>query len=183
MIPALQKMLATFPFKIKGFHSDNDSEYINYSVAELLETMRIHFTKSRPRRSNDNGLVESKNGSVIRNIYGYTHIPQSQEELFEALNSGPLYRYVNFHRPCYFSKTSTDEKGKQKKSYRYEDMMTPYEKFRSLACPRLYLKSGITFKKLDAFTSEITDNEAAEQLNLARDKLFNQLHERLKIGT
>ena len=112
MIPALQKMLATFPFKIKGFHSDNGSEYINYSVAELLETMRIHFTKSRPRRSNDNGLVESKNGSVIRKMYGYTHIPQSQAELFEALNSGPLYRYVNFHRPCYFPKTSTDEKGK-----------------------------------------------------------------------
>ena len=62
-------------------------------------------------------------------------------------------------------------------------MMTPYEKFRSLACPSQYLKPGITFKKLDAFASEITDNEAAEQLNLARDKLFNQLHERLKTGT
>ena len=30
-------MLASFPFKILGFHSDNGSEYINKRVAELLE--------------------------------------------------------------------------------------------------------------------------------------------------
>ena len=41
----------------------------------------------------------------------------------------------------------------------------------------------MTFKKLDAFANEITDNEAAEQLNSARDELFNQLHERLKTGS
>jgi transposase InsO family protein len=60
MIPALKHTLATCPFKIKGFHSDNGSERINYGVAELLEKMRVDFTKLRPRRSNDNGLVESK---------------------------------------------------------------------------------------------------------------------------
>ncbi len=183
MIPALKEMLAAFPFKIKGFHSDNGSEYINYSVAELLEKMRINFTKSRPRRSNDNGLVESKNGSVIRKMYGYIHIPQYHAEHFSALNEGPLYRYLNFHRPCYFPSTTTDKKGKQKKVYRYEDMMTPYEKFRSLPCASQYLKPGVTFKNLDAFAKEITDNEAAEQLNSARDNLQQQLHERLKTGT
>ena len=78
MIPALKHILANFPFKIKWFHSDNGSEYINYGVAELLEKMCVDFTKSRPRHSNDNGLVESKNGSVIRKLYGYMHIPQFQ---------------------------------------------------------------------------------------------------------
>jgi len=61
--------------------------------------------------------------------------------------------------------------------------MTPYEKFRSLTCASQYLKSGITFKKLDVFAKQMTDNEAAEQLNSARDKLFQQLHDRLKTGT
>ncbi len=60
--------------------------------------------------------------------------------------------------------------------------MTPYEKLRSLARPSQYLKLGITFKNLDAFAHEMTDNEAAEQLNSARNHLFTQLHERLKIG-
>jgi len=181
MQPALTSLLAAFPFKIRGFHADNGSEYINYSVAELLEALQIEFTKSRPRHSNDNGLVESKNGSIVRKLYGYTHIPQQYAADFTAFNSLHVYRYTNFHRPCYFPTTITDGHGKQKKKYRYEDMMTPYEKLRSLSRPSRYLKSGITFKKLDAYANEMTDNEAAEQLNSARDHLFKQLHERLKM--
>jgi len=61
-------------------------------------------------------LVESKNDSVIRKLYGYMHIPQHYADSFAALNSGPLYRYINFHRPCYFPSTITDKKGKQKKN-------------------------------------------------------------------
>lgn len=34
----------------------------------------IDQTKSRPRRSNDNGLAESKNGAVIRKHMGYIYI-------------------------------------------------------------------------------------------------------------
>ncbi len=181
MLPALRQILAAFPFKIRGFHADNGGEYINYTVAELLDKLHIEFTKSRPRHSNDNGLVESKNGSVIRKLYGYTHIPQQYATDFTELNSHQVYRYVNFHRPCYFPTTIIDEKGKERKKYRYDDMMTPYEKFRSLAKPSQYLKPGITFRNLDAFANEMTDNEAAEQLNSARDHLFQQLHERLKI--
>lgn len=181
MLPALRTMLASFPFKIRGFHSDNGGEYINYSVAQLLETLRIDFTKSRPRHSNDNGLVESKNGAVVRKLYGYSHIPQQYADRFTALNAGPLYRYLNFHRPCYFPTTVTDTKGKQRKKYPYSGMMTPYEKLRSLSCPSQYLRPGVTFRKLDEFAQQMTDNDAVEQLHSARDALFQQLHERLKI--
>ncbi|WP_201772121.1 DDE-type integrase/transposase/recombinase [Endozoicomonas montiporae] len=76
LIPVLEELLATFPFKLKGFHSDNGSEYINGRVSDLLEKLRINFTKSRARKTNDNALVESKNGAVIRKVLGYTHIPQ-----------------------------------------------------------------------------------------------------------
>lgn len=180
MLPALESLLAAFPFKILGFHADNGSEYINYTVAELLEKLHIEFTKSRPRRSNDNALVESKNGSVVRKLYGYMHIPQHCAEQFRELNEQHVYRYINFHRPCYFPATITDAKGKERKTYRYEDMMTPYEKLRSLPESQKYLKPGITFNQLDDFAAQMTDNEAAEQLNTARDNLFKQLHERLK---
>lgn len=178
MRPALIHILDTFPFKIRGFHSDNGSEYINYTVSELLEKLQIEFTKSRPRRSNDNGLVESKNGSIIRKLYGYSHIPQQYADEFSTLNSEYLYRYLNFHRPCYFPKTVTNDSGKQQKKYYYSDMMTPYEKLRSLSRPSQFLKRGVTFKSLDAYAKEMTDNQAAEQLNSARDLLFKQLHER-----
>ena len=70
LLPALEQILQQFPFEIRGFHSDNGSEYINRSVAQLLNKLLIEQTKSRPRRSNDNGLVETKNGSVIRKHMG-----------------------------------------------------------------------------------------------------------------
>jgi len=133
MLPALEQLLASFPFKIKGFHTDNGGEYINYTVAKLLEKLRIEFTKSRPRHSNDNALAESKNGSVVRKLYGYMHIPQHHADDFASLNQQEVYRYINFHRPCYFPSIVIDKKGKERKRYRYEDMMTPYEKFCSLS--------------------------------------------------
>jgi transposase InsO family protein len=65
-LPALRSILEDVPLKVLGFHSDNGSEYINYRVAKLLQKLLIEQTKSPARRSNDNALVESKNGSVIR---------------------------------------------------------------------------------------------------------------------
>ena len=60
LIQVLDTALATFPFAIRGFHSDNGSEYINRQVAAMLDKLNIEFTKSRARRSNDNALVESR---------------------------------------------------------------------------------------------------------------------------
>ena len=67
-------MLDQFPFRIRGFHSDNGSEFINYPVSQLSQKLLEEQTKSRPRHSNDNGLVETKNGSVIRKNIGSGHI-------------------------------------------------------------------------------------------------------------
>jgi len=67
-------MLRQFPLRIRGFHSDNGSEYINYSLAGLLKKLLIEQTKSRPRHCNDNALAETKNGWVVRKHMGYQHI-------------------------------------------------------------------------------------------------------------
>ena len=74
LLPVLENMLESFPFAILGFHADNGSEYINKTVARLLEKLRVEFTKSRPRHSNDNGLAETKNGAIVRKHLGYTAI-------------------------------------------------------------------------------------------------------------
>ena len=73
--PVLVAMLRHFSFRIRrGFHSDNGSEFINQTVARLLNKLLIEQTKSRPRHSNDNGLVETKNGALIRKHLGYGYI-------------------------------------------------------------------------------------------------------------
>jgi transposase InsO family protein len=78
--PVLESMLAQFPFRIRGFHWDNGSEFINHTVAELLNKLLIEQTKSRPRHSNDNGLAKSKNGAVNRKHTGFDHISAGHVE-------------------------------------------------------------------------------------------------------
>jgi hypothetical protein len=76
-----------------------------------------------------------------------------------------------------------DHKGKQRKVYRYENMMTPYEKLKSLPNATDYLKPGMNFEILDQIADKISDNKAADQLQKARQKLFKTIHEQtLKAG-
>ena len=84
LIPVLEAMLRQFPFRIVGFHSDNGSEFINHRVAKLLNKLLVEQTKSRPQHSNDNGLVEAKNGAVIRKHMGYEHIESQHAQEIEV---------------------------------------------------------------------------------------------------
>jgi len=172
LMPALETMLAGFPFVICGFHSDNGSEFINKTVAELLTTLLIRFTKSRPRHTNDNGLVESKNGSVVRKHLGYAHIPQSCATAMNQYHRDFLNIYINFHRPCFFAVPIIDQKGKIKKTYPYQKVMTPYEKLKSLPESETFLQPGVTMEKLDDIANQMSDNEFAERMVKARSNLF-----------
>lgn len=177
LIPVLGALLEQFPFAILAFHADNGSEYINKHVAKLLNKLLIELTKSRPRHSNDNALVESKNGAIVRKHLGYVHIPQKWAPLINAFNRDHLNPYINFHRPCFFPVVITDAKGKQRKTYPYQAMMTPYDKFKSLPNVEQYLKQGITLKQLDDMAIAISDNDAAKQLNEAKLKLYKTIFE------
>lgn len=75
LLPVLGQLVETLPFVIQAFHCDNGSGYISHRVAQLPEKLRIEQTRSRSRQTNDNALVESKNGSTIRKHLGYSHIP------------------------------------------------------------------------------------------------------------
>ena len=176
LLPVLEAMMGAFPFVIRGFHSDNGSEYINHKVATLLKKLLIEQTKSRSRQTNDNALAESKNASTLRKYVGYSHIPQHCASQVNAFTVEVLSPYLNFHRPCHFPTEYTDEKGRIRKRYRYQDMMTPYEKFRSLPEAESYLKQGMTFEKMDAIAADRSDNDAARHLNEAKAKLFQSIN-------
>lgn len=175
LIPVLEMMLSEFPFKIKGFHSDNGSEYVNKIVLELLNKLHVEFTKSRARKSGDNGLVEGKNGSIIRKVLGHIHIPQKYASQINEFNKQYLNPYINFHRPCFFASDKINKKGKVTKAYEYKNMDTPYDKLKSLPNAEKYLKNGISFERLDNEAFKITDLESAKQLKEARNKLFQAI--------
>ncbi|NRO99703.1 DDE-type integrase/transposase/recombinase, partial [Paraburkholderia sp. NMBU_R16] len=121
----LAMMLDSFPFVVRSFHSDGGSEYINHDVARLLEKLRIEFTRSRPRQTNDNALAECKNGAVVRKIMGYSHIPQKHAAAINRFHEDALNPYLNFHRPCYFALDTVDARGRIRKTYPVELIMTP----------------------------------------------------------
>jgi len=180
LIPIVKLILKEFPFVIKGFHSDNGSEYINKNIAKLLQKLFVEFTKSRSRKSNDNGLVESKNARVIRKQFGYSHIPQKWAPKINEFSLAFLVPYINFHRPCFFPEIITDNKGKIQKKYPYDKMMTPFDKLKSLPNAKKHLKPNITFEILETEAMKMTDNKAAELLQKEKLKLFNQIFEQNK---
>lgn len=176
LAPLLEDLIAQFPFVILGFHSDNGSEFINKIVARLLNKLLIQQTKSRARHTNDNALVEGKNGSIIRKHIGYQYIPKRYASDINQFYKEYLNIYLNYHRPCGFATIKVDRKGKEKKVYNV--YRTPYEAFRGLPGASEFLKNGQTFEKLDAIAKKQSDNEFAALMQKAKEELFNNFNRR-----
>jgi len=172
LIPVLEAILHQFPFRIQGIHTDNGSEFINHTVARLLEKLRAEFTKSRASRSQDNALVEGKNGAVIRKLIGYGHIPSQHADAMQKFYTAYLNPYLNYHRPCGFATVSVDARGKRQRRYRPSDYATPYEKLKSLSGAEQYLKANLTFAQLDQTANRMSDTECAKLMGAAKSKLL-----------
>jgi len=170
LVPVLEDLLAQYPFVIRGFHSDNGSEFINRVVAELLNKLLIEFTKSRARRINDQALVEGKNGSVVRKQMGYGYIPPTEAERINRFYREVLNPYLNFHRPCGFATEVVDKRGKVRK--RYDHYLTPFEKLQSLPVAERFLKPGVTMEELERMARAHSDTEYAQLLQQRKMELF-----------
>jgi transposase InsO family protein len=172
LLPVLEAILHQFPFRILGFHSDNGSEYINHKVAEMLEKLLVEFTKSRPNRSQDNALVEGKNGAVIRKHMGYGHIPSQHAEQVHKFYTAHLNGYLNYHRPCGFATVTVDGRGKRRRQYKPVDYATPYEKLKSLPKAEQYLKPNVGFVQIDKIAKSMSDTAWAKRMGAAKAKLL-----------
>jgi transposase InsO family protein len=172
LLPVLKTMLEQFPFRILGFHSDNGSEFINTTVAKLLGKLLIEQTKGRPRQSNDNALVETKNGAVIRKHIGYSHIRSQYAEPIQRFYNEFFNPYLNFHRPCAQPELVVDQKGRTRRIYRR--YQTPLETLLSLPQPAQYLRAGLTVDTLKHMAAASSDTEAARRMQEAKRKLFDQ---------
>lgn len=175
MIPALSILLDQFPFVIFNFHSDRGGEAINYLVASFLQKLLINQTKSRARHPNDNALVETKNGSVVRKNMGWEHIHQQFTDDFTDYYRQWFNPYLNFHRPCAFPTVEKDERGKTTKVYRI--YQTPYEAFKGIPEAHTFLKPEQNFTKLDTIAYEKSDNEFAGVMRNKERTLFEKVRE------
>jgi hypothetical protein len=176
LIPVLEAMLRQFPFCILGFHSDNGSEFINHTVADLLNQLLVEQTKSRPRHSTDNGLVEAKNGAVIRKHIGYGHIGAEHAETIERFYEEHFNPYLNFHRPCGVAEVVVDAKGRQRRIYRW--YATPWEILRQLPDLARHLRAGLSQTELERRAHVQSDTQAAGNMQAAKGKLFARIQRR-----
>ena len=173
LMPVLAAMLEQFPFRILGFHSDNGSEFINHTVAKLLNKLLVDQTKSRPRHSTDNSLAETKNGAVIRKHMGYGHIACEHAEAIQDFYESYLNPYLNFHRPCGVPEIVTDAKGKAKRVYRW--YATPLEILRQLPDLARHLRPDVRIQDLENKAAGQTDMQAAVRMQNAKRQLFERI--------
>jgi transposase InsO family protein len=160
---------------IKEFHSDNGSEFINRKVAATLTELKAILSKSRPRRHNDNALVEGKNAWIIRKHHGYGFIAKTHVTLVRRWQEKWLNPYLNFHRPCGYATVTYKENGKEVRRYSPDNYQTPYERFKGVENPEQYLKPGLTLAKLDKIGYARSDTEHAKAMQEGKDTLAEAL--------
>jgi hypothetical protein len=179
LLPVLEATLHQFPFRIRGFHCDNGSEFLNHRVVKLLNKLLVEeFTKSRAYRSTDNALVEGKNGAVVRKHIGHGPIGAEHAEAFQKFYTAYFNPYLNYHRPCGFAQVRVLARGKRKRTYPAEDYRTPYEKLVSLPDWQQYLKEGITPALLAREARRRSDTETAERMQKAKQALLSKCRSR-----
>jgi hypothetical protein len=173
LLPVLESILEQFPFVIRGFHSDNGSEFINYNVVRLLDKLRIEQTKSRAHHCGDNGLVETKNGAVIRKHIGFAYIDAKHAEAIDQFHREHLNPYVNFHRPCAVPQVITAANGKRRRIY--QRWATPWELLQETPKWKTFLKASVSAAELAQYEAAQSDTEAALRLQRAKRLLMGRI--------
>lgn len=137
------------PFELKGFDSDNGSEFMNFGIFEWCEEQGVTFTRSREYRKNDQAHVEEKNGSIVRRFVGYDRFEgqESQERLRQLYAVVRLY--VNFFQPS--MKLLYKERDGSRTRKRYDSAQTPYRRVLGASSVPSHVKRQLhaRFKTLD----------------------------------
>ena len=139
----------------------------------MLEKLLIEQTKSRAYRTGDNGLVESKNGAVVRKHLGFGHIAAEHAEAVDRFHRQYLNPYINFHRPCAVPQIVEEPNGKRRRTY--PRWATPFEIFSQTPQCENCLKPAVSMDSLRLLAGQQTDTEAAIAMQRAKQKLFAKL--------
>lgn len=136
IVEATREVEAALPFELLGFDTDNGSEFLNWHLLGYFQKRpkQIGFTRSRPYKKNDNGHVEQKNWTHVRQLLGYDRL--DDPGLLEPINA--LYRDCweplhNYFLPSAKLEAKSREGAKVKR--RHDMPLTPCQ--RLLASPEV----------------------------------------------
>ena len=154
---------AALPFAILGFDCDNGSEFLNWHLVSYFaeRDQKVGFTRSRPYHKNDNGHVEQKNWTHVRQLLGYDRL--QDPALREEINA--LYRDIwePFHNSfCPSAKLLNKDRHGAKIKRRHDRPLTPCD--RLLASPDV---SAAAKKKLRQTRSALNPFDLQRRLDAA----------------
>jgi hypothetical protein len=101
VVEGLNRIRAQMPMRMLGIDVDNDSAFINETLASYCRREGIQLTRSRVHQKNDQAWIEQKNGSVIRRMVGHARWSGvvAGQALAQLLQTVRLY--VNFFQPSF----------------------------------------------------------------------------------
>lgn len=172
---ALTRIRERTPFNWKELHPDNDTPFINWHLLRYCEGERIHFSRSRPYKKNDNSFVEQKNATHIRNVIGHLRYDTEKEiEIINDLYRNELRLYKNFFQPVMKLKEKIRDKGKVHR--KYDTPKTPYH--RLLESPHI---PDETKSKLQAIYHSLNPAQLKRSIDEKLDKLYKAYQEKNNI--
>jgi hypothetical protein len=136
IVEATRQVEGALPFELLGFDCDNGSEFLNWHLVRHFQerARQVGFTRSRPYHKDDNGHVEQKNWTHVRQLLGYSRLEDPQ--LCKELNRlyvelwEPLHNYF-----CTSAKLVSKHRHGAKVERRHDVPTTPCD--RLLACPEI----------------------------------------------
>ena len=135
MKDGFQRIFFRLPFKVKEFHCDNGSEFINDVLYSFWKDAvpDAAVTRSRRYRKNDNRFVEQKNSSLVRAYFG-----NDRYDTVEATNLlnqiyDKMWLYYNFFQPVMrlAEKQELIQNGKRRIKRVYDIPQTPYQRLKA----------------------------------------------------
>lgn len=113
----------------------------------------------------------------MRKHLGREHLPVRFAADMDRFARERISPFLGFHRPCLFATERVDRKGKVRRTYRREDVLTLLAKLKSLPnAVRGFLTDGVTIEAIERAARERSSLHAARELNRARDDLFRRIH-------
>lgn len=130
VLDAITEIEHALPFALRGLDSDNGSEFLNHHLYTYCQRHRIHFTRSRPYKKDDNAHIEQKNWTHVRKLLGWERY--DSHKALEAVND--LYRnelrlMMNLFQPSV--KLVRKTRVGSRLTRRYDPPQTPLDRLRT----------------------------------------------------
>jgi hypothetical protein len=132
----LERIERRMPFELLGFDCDNGSEFLNEILEAYLlkRARRVHWTRSRAYKKNDQAHVEQKNFTHVRQLLGYGRFADLRlKNLVDDLYEQAWLPLRNYFTPVMKLVEKQRIAGKVRKTY--DQAATPCD--RLLACDKV----------------------------------------------